>query len=129
MAPQTTKAWIPTPQITNCLFFCPLRQFVPFKWMESESHARHMTFLAQKPENALSLHFENPILPFSLHFEIPISSPENTPLLKVRGLPADEDGLVGESVGLFYAGDTSGFYPTLCLALLFRAHVLVIWLC
>jgi hypothetical protein len=78
-----------------------------------------MTLLAQKPKNALSLHFENPISPFSLHFEIPISSPENTPFLKVRGLLADEDGLVGE---------TSGFYPTLCLAPFFLAHVLVIWL-
>jgi len=45
MAPQTTKAWIPTPQITNCLFFDPLRQFVPFEWMES-------VLLAKKPENA-----------------------------------------------------------------------------
>jgi len=74
----------------------------------------------------LSLRFENFILPFSLDFEIPISSPENTPLLKVRGLPADDDGLVGEFVGSFYAGETSVFCPTLRLALLFWAHVLVI---
>jgi hypothetical protein len=53
MAPQTTKAWIPTPQITNCLFFGPLRQFVPFKWMES-------VILAKK----------NPKMPLSLHLEI-----------------------------------------------------------
>jgi len=39
------------PQTTNCLFFGPFRQFVPFKWMETESRARHMTLLAQKPEN------------------------------------------------------------------------------
>lgn len=74
----------------------------------------------------LSLCFENSILPFSLHFEIPISSPENTHLLKVCGLPADEDGLVRESIGSFYAGESSGFCPTLRLALLFWARVLVI---
>jgi hypothetical protein len=45
MALQTTKAWIPTSQITNCLFFDPLRQFVPSEWMES-------ALLAKKPENA-----------------------------------------------------------------------------
>jgi hypothetical protein len=31
------------------LFFGPLRQFMPSKWMESDSRARHVTFLAQKP--------------------------------------------------------------------------------
>jgi len=34
------------PSTTNCLFFGPLRQFVPFKWMKSESRARHVTLLA-----------------------------------------------------------------------------------
>jgi hypothetical protein len=52
MALQTIKTWILAPQITNCLFFGPLRQFVPSKWIESESRARHVTLLTQKPENA-----------------------------------------------------------------------------
>jgi hypothetical protein len=51
MAPQTTKAWISAPQITNCLFFGPICQFVPSKWIETGSHSVHVTSLAQKPEN------------------------------------------------------------------------------
>jgi hypothetical protein len=48
MAPQTTSACSPAPQTTNCLFFGPLRQFMPSKWMETESHAQHVTLLARK---------------------------------------------------------------------------------
>jgi hypothetical protein len=51
MALRTTNACSPASQTTNCLFFSLIRQFVLSKWMETESHVRHVTLLTQKPEN------------------------------------------------------------------------------
>jgi hypothetical protein len=45
------------------LFFGPLHQFMPSKWMKTESRARHVTLLAQKPENAPLLVFEISTMP------------------------------------------------------------------
>jgi hypothetical protein len=77
MAPQTIKVWIPAPQITNRLFFGPLHQFVPFKWMESESRAQHVTLLAKMPKNVPLLVFEIPPVVLILFFQQLFSIPEN----------------------------------------------------
>jgi len=50
MAPQTTKAWIPAPQITWPLYFGPIRQIRPSNWTETESRASHVTHFSKKPE-------------------------------------------------------------------------------
>jgi hypothetical protein len=39
-----------SPQTTNCLFFGPIRQFVPSKWMETESRAWQVTLLPKSPK-------------------------------------------------------------------------------
>jgi hypothetical protein len=57
MAPQTTNAWISAPQTASCLFFGPLHKFMPSKWMETESRARHVTLLAQKYHTPYTLKF------------------------------------------------------------------------
>jgi len=91
MAPQTTKAWIPAPQITNCLFFGPLRQFVPSKWTEL-SHVPCTDSFSTKTQK---------YPPLTLKFHPFFSQSLNTIAGHMAGSPycqvMDEEGATGGS--------------------------------